>query len=97
MIRKVVRIASGIVLILIGIPMLVLPGPGLAFIIAGVALVLSQFIVGRRVIARVRVWARDRFGSAPVHTVERRLPRTVVPDDPTQQIRIHAERRRKAS
>ncbi|MEX1037536.1 MAG: PGPGW domain-containing protein [Acidimicrobiia bacterium] len=53
-IKRATRIAAGGGLVLIGIPMLVLPGPGLLTIFAGITVVASEFIWAERVVERVK-------------------------------------------
>lgn len=98
MIARAIRVVLGLALTAAGIAMLFLPGPGLVVTALGVGLVLAQFEPGRRVISRIRLWARDRFGSEPVRDVERRLPKDVVGHLDTQEMRLDLEeyeRRRK--
>ena len=98
MFARAVRVLLGVAAAAAGAAMLVLPGPGLLVLALGIGLVLAQFEPGRRVISRIRLWARDRFGSEPVRDVERRLPKDVVGHQDTQQMRLDLEeyeRRRK--
>ncbi len=44
----------GITIILIGIPLLVLPGPGTVVIILGLALLGTEFVWARRLLKRVK-------------------------------------------
>jgi hypothetical protein len=53
-IRRATRIAAGSGLVLIGIPMLVLPGPGLLTIFAGITVVSSEFEWAERLVDRVK-------------------------------------------
>jgi hypothetical protein len=53
-IKRATRIAAGSGLVLIGIPMLVLPGPGLLTIFAGITVVSSEFEWAERVVERVK-------------------------------------------
>lgn len=91
MLARVLKVVLGVLLTVAGIAMLVLPGPGLLAIALGVALVLSQSEPGRRVMSRIRLWARDRFGSDRVRDVEGRLPREIIGDQNTRQMRIDLE------
>lgn len=52
--KRATRIAAGGGLVLIGIPMLVLPGPGLLTIFAGLTVVSSEFEWAERVVGRVK-------------------------------------------
>ena len=94
MLEMLAKTVLGVVLVAAGIVMLVVPGPGLLVIALGVSLVLSQSDWGRRVIARVRVWLRDRFGSPRVRQFERRMPREVFPRADTEELRLDALRGR---
>jgi hypothetical protein len=53
-IRRATRIAAGGGLVLIGIPMLVLPGPGLFTIFAGITVVASEFVWAERLVEAVK-------------------------------------------
>jgi hypothetical protein len=91
MLGRILRTTFGVVVTLAGVAMLVLPGPGLLVTALGVGLVLSQSEWGRGVLTRLRVWARDRFGSPRVRAVEQRLPRDIVPPAETHELRSLAE------
>lgn len=98
MIARVLRVVIGLVVAAAGVAMLFLPGPGIVVTALGLGLVLAQFEPGRRVISRIRLWARGRFGSEPVRDVERRLPKDVIGHQNTQEMRLDLEeyeRRRK--
>ncbi|MEX1178298.1 MAG: PGPGW domain-containing protein [Nitriliruptor sp.] len=88
---RLLKAGFGVLLTVAGVAMLVLPGPGLLVIGAGVALTLSQWPAGRRLLARVRLRMRERFGSPRVRKVESRIPDTVCPPDQTAQLRALAE------
>lgn len=88
------KVVLGVVLVAAGVVMLVVPGPGLLVIAIGLVLVLSQFDWGERVLARVRVWLRDRFGSPRVQAFERRMPRDMFPPADTEELRLRSLRRR---
>jgi hypothetical protein len=51
---RIVKIITGIALIIGGVFMLVLPGPGIASIVGGFFLILAQFPGGKRLIARIK-------------------------------------------
>lgn len=53
-IKRATRIAAGGGLVLIGIPMLVLPGPGLLTIFAGLTVVASEFVWAERLVDAVK-------------------------------------------
>jgi drug/metabolite transporter (DMT)-like permease len=51
---KVIVAVFGTLLILMGVPMLVLPGPGILFILAGLALLALKFPWAKRLSDRVK-------------------------------------------
>ncbi|MGF1618853.1 MAG: PGPGW domain-containing protein [Acidimicrobiia bacterium] len=53
-VKRATRIAAGSSLVLIGIPMLVLPGPGLLTIFAGITVVSTEFLWAERLVERVK-------------------------------------------
>jgi len=57
--RRIGVLIGGSVLLVAGLAMLVLPGPGVAAIIAGLALLGTQFEWARRASG----WLRDRFAA----------------------------------
>ncbi len=58
--RRIGILLAGSILFLAGIALLVLPGPGVPLIIAGLALLGTQFTWARRASA----WLRERFSAA---------------------------------
>jgi len=58
--RRIGILLAGSILFLAGIALLVLPGPGIPLIIAGLALLGTQFTWARRASA----WLRERFSAA---------------------------------
>ena len=99
MVWRVVKVVLGLLLVVAGVVLGALPVlPGWPLVALGIALVLSQSEPGRRVLTRMRLWARGRFGSDRVREVERRLPREVIGDQDTTQMRLdlveHERRRR---
>jgi len=68
--RKLVVLTLGGTIVAVGIALLVLPGPGLVAIGIGVALLATEFVWARRLLARLRRQARAagnalRGGGAP--------------------------------
>jgi len=68
--RKALTISIGIVLLVVGVALLILPGPGLPLIIVGLTLLSAHFVWARKLRARVvdlgkqgLSWAK-RAGSA---------------------------------
>lgn len=91
MFARVLRGLLGLAMVVAGILLAPVPGPwSIPLVAAGIGLVLAQSRPGRRVLARVRLWARDRFGSHRVREVEKRMPRDVVRQD-TQEMRLDLE------
>jgi uncharacterized protein (TIGR02611 family) len=68
--RRIGVLVAGSVLTLVGIALLVLPGPGLLLIVAGLALLGTQFTWARR----FSDWIRTRF-TAAVDAVRARAQR----------------------
>ncbi|MFF5260235.1 PGPGW domain-containing protein [Actinomadura viridis] len=58
LLRKVAVAVSGVALILAGIVMMVLPGPGVVAILAGLGLLGTEFPAARRVSERVNGYVR---------------------------------------
>lgn len=92
MFEVVVKIFLGVLLVAAGLLMLVTPGPGLLVLALGILLVLSQFVVGRRLVARMRLFLRRRFGSPRVRRFEDRLPRDLIPPADTAELNLEALR-----
>lgn len=90
---RLLRMGLGVLLVFAGIAMLVLPGPGLLAIAAGGALVLSQWAGGRRTLARLRLWLRERYGSRRVGNIEARIPDEVCPPAATIELQALVDTR----
>jgi uncharacterized protein (TIGR02611 family) len=73
---RIARILAGFVLLLAGVAMLALPGPGWLTIAAGLALLASEFAWARRALDRLEDAAR-RAGDV----IRRRRPRRGEPAD----------------
>lgn len=61
MLRKIIMIAAGLALIVVGLAMIVLPGPGLLAIIVGAALIAEESLVAARVLDRIDLWISRRI------------------------------------
>jgi uncharacterized protein (TIGR02611 family) len=59
-IRRVVTATVGFTLLFAGILMLVLPGPGVVVILAGLTVLANEYHWARRLKRRVLVWVRKR-------------------------------------
>lgn len=59
-VRRAVVATVGSTLLVAGVVMLILPGPGLVVILAGLTVLASEFHWARRVKRRVIVWVRKR-------------------------------------
>jgi uncharacterized protein (TIGR02611 family) len=60
--KKLVIAAVGAAVILGGLAMLVLPGPGLVVIFLGLAILATEFLWAKHLLHRVTVWVRKRRG-----------------------------------
>jgi uncharacterized protein (TIGR02611 family) len=70
--RRIAVIVAGTVLLVVGIALLVLPGPGIPLIIAGLALLGTQFPWARRALEWLR--ARVKSGMAALRARDRQTP-----------------------
>ena len=68
--RRVIILAAGGALLLGGVAMLVLPGPGLLVILAGLAVLAREFVWAERALDRAKARAKD--GTAALRRVARR-------------------------
>ncbi len=71
-IRKAIVATVGSTLLVAGVLMMVLPGPGLVTILAGLTLLATEFHWARRVKRRVVVWVRKRTKRRKSQTQEPR-------------------------
>lgn len=75
---RIVVLILGISVILVGVPLLVLPGPGLVTIVIGIGILATQFLWARRLLRKLRQkvdeagtrfhqrrWRRDSGETAP--------------------------------
>ncbi len=60
--RKVVVAVIGSTVILVGVALFVLPGPGWLVVFAGLAILATEFVWARRLLRRVRQSASDVAG-----------------------------------
>jgi uncharacterized protein (TIGR02611 family) len=61
--RKLVVLVVGGTVLAIGVIMIVAPGPALVVIPAGLAILATEFIWARRMLTRVRDYARTTLGT----------------------------------
>lgn len=59
--RRVIVSFAGAVILIVGLVMLVLPGPAIVFIPLGLAILASEFRWARKWLATARRWLRGRF------------------------------------
>jgi tellurite resistance protein TerC len=59
--RRVVVFFAGGVILIIGLAMLVLPGPAIVFIPLGLAILATEFQWARKWLSTTRQWLRGRF------------------------------------
>ncbi len=50
---KIARIIAGMVVLLVGLALLVLPGPGIPFVLAGLAILAVDFVWARQLKKRI--------------------------------------------
>ncbi|HXV14051.1 MAG TPA: PGPGW domain-containing protein [Candidatus Krumholzibacteria bacterium] len=75
--RRIVIAVIGVTVVLLGIAMLVLPGPGLLTIVGGLAILGLEFAFAKRWLARIKQTARWAVDEA-----KRRVGRKSPPDGP---------------
>ena len=63
--RRLAAVLAGAALIVAGVPMLVLPGPGVLAILLGLSLLAGQFAWARRLLVVITGWARRTLAAAP--------------------------------
>lgn len=56
--RRVIRIVIGFTVLLVGVAMIVLPGPAIVVIPAGLAILATEFVWARKLLARLAAKAR---------------------------------------
>jgi uncharacterized protein (TIGR02611 family) len=56
--KRILVAVAGSVVVVVGLALLVLPGPGIAVVIAGLAILATEFIWARRLLQRARAYAR---------------------------------------
>ncbi|MFS2292849.1 MAG: PGPGW domain-containing protein [Actinomadura sp.] len=80
--RKIAVTVAGTVLIVAGVAMLVLPGPGIVSILAGLGLLGTEFPTARRVSERVRAHALAAWRAVRTRTARARgAARTAAPPE----------------
>jgi len=62
---RLVRIGTGITLVLLGLILLVLPGPGILTIAAGLAVLATEFVWARRILDWMKHKYRRYFTNEP--------------------------------
>lgn len=75
--RRIVIAVLGATVVLLGIAMLVLPGPGLLTIVGGLAILSLEFAFAKRWLERIKRTTRKAVDEA-----KRRVRRTPPPADP---------------
>jgi hypothetical protein len=73
LLRKVLMIGFGCVLILAGVVMLVLPGPGLLVLIIGAALIAEESLIAARALDRIDAWITRRVQRWRQRRAERKV------------------------
>lgn len=77
---RIARIGAGISLILLGLMLLVLPGPGILTIAAGLALLATEFVWA----ANILDWFKNKYRSYFTREEERRSHEASLPADTDQ-------------
>ncbi len=57
--KRLIKIVVGFTLVLVGVGMLVLPGPGILTIMLGLAILSAEFVWARRLLDHLKTTARD--------------------------------------
>ena len=57
--KRLIKIVVGFTLLVLGIAMLVLPGPGIVTIMLGLAILSAEYVWARRLLDRMKAVARD--------------------------------------
>jgi uncharacterized protein (TIGR02611 family) len=65
---RIVRITTGVVLVIAGIAMLVLPGPGVLTIVGGFALLAKDFRWAQHIVD----WIHDQWDEAKAYAAKRK-------------------------
>ena len=77
--KRLVKIVVGFTLLLLGVVMLVTPGPGAVAIVGGLALLAAEFVWARRLLNRLKAQG-DRLKSEGS-----RLRQIILPTNPAQK------------
>ena len=80
-IRRAVVATVGSTMLLAGVLMLVLPGPGVVVILAALTLLASEFHWARRLKRKVVVWLRRRTKKLAEKRAEKRADKPINPAD----------------
>ena len=78
MARKVVVAVIGGTIVVIGLALVVLPGPAFVVIPLGIALLATEFLWARRLLVRVKAGVTRWFGRRPAGQFASRPPRDAV-------------------
>jgi tellurite resistance protein TerC len=82
-VRRAFRIVAGFTLLLVGVVMIVTPGPGWLVIFLGLSLLAAEFIWARRLMDRMKregervrdvVWSIGKGGVAPTSAADDSTP-----------------------
>lgn len=77
--RKLVILVVGVSLVLLGLALLVLPGPGILVVIAGLAVLAIEFTWAATLLERTREQARKAHGKARRRALRHKENRTLRP------------------
>jgi len=65
--KRIVRIVVGFTILLVGLAMIVLPGPAIVVIPAGLAILATEFLWARRLLERMKLGASNTFNRTRRH------------------------------
>ena len=80
-VRRIFRIVAGFTLLLVGVVMLVTPGPGWLVILLGLGLLAAEFVWARRLMDRIKREG-GRLRDAVLPNAKRQAPSAAEPEPP---------------
>jgi tellurite resistance protein TerC len=65
--KRIVKVVIGFTILLIGLAMIVLPGPAIVVIPAGLAILATEFLWAKRLLERIKQGASNAFNRTNRH------------------------------
>jgi len=65
--KRIARIVIGFTVLLVGLAMIVLPGPAIVVIPAGLAILATEFLWARKLLERIKLGASNTFNRTYRH------------------------------